>query len=136
MGWGLAFALAALLFSPDGVMYFANAFEFGSGLAVEGLRAMWPMAVGRGLVGVGLALALRRFGPRRARLACGGLAAGVAGQLLQTLMTLLDTSLFLSAAVQIWPAPMELAKSALEGVLLGLATALAAKSASDQPPTG
>jgi hypothetical protein len=114
LGWALATGLAALLFSPDGVMYFANAFAFGAELALDGLKALWPAAVGYALVGYGLAWVLPRSRRPFPTLGLAGLAAGALGWLLSVLVSRLagQPGATLLAAGGRW---------CVEGALIGLA---------------
>jgi len=123
IGWALALGLGALLFSPEGVMYFANAFEFGGELALQGLAALWPMACGWALVGGLLAWALERSRRLAPALLLGGLAAGAFGWLVSMLLASVNPA---QAGFQVAATLLpEGGRWCVEGALIGLALALA-----------
>jgi hypothetical protein len=102
-----------MLFSPDGVVYFANAFEFGGELALQGLQAMWPMAVGGAVLGVALGWAAGGERKRMLGLLVAGLVAGMLGR---------GLSLALGAgAPAMEVVGLAIVRAGVQGVLLGLA---------------
>jgi hypothetical protein len=127
--WALAAGLAGLLFSPDGVVCFANAFAFGGDLALQGLREMWPTAVGYACLGCCLAWAFGRRGRGAGALALTGLLAGAGSGLIWMVLARLNLGPANLAAVPLPPVStlvLNLGRWSLEGVLVGLALALAA----------
>jgi hypothetical protein len=127
--WALAAGLAGLLFSPDGAVYFANAFAFGGDLALQALKAMWPMAIGYACLGYCLAWALGRSGRPFGLLALTGLLAGAGSCVIWLVLARSNLGLANLAAVPLPGAGtllLNLGRWSLEGVLLGLALALGA----------
>ena len=131
LGWALALGLGALLFSPDGVVYFANAFAFGADLALQGLRALWPMAVGSAFLGYWLGWAAVHARVRTAALVLTGLIVGVAGHILCGALTPISILDRFSGPVPMFGfVATGLPRAGLEGALLGLAVGLALRQVS------
>ncbi|MBM3475836.1 MAG: hypothetical protein FJX75_21420 [Armatimonadetes bacterium] len=117
VGWALAFGLGALLFSPDGVVYFANAFEFGGDLALQGLQAMWPLALGSAIPGLALGWAMGRERNRMVVLLFTGFIAGMLGRGLSFGLV--------AGAPAMGVVALAIVRGGVQGVLLGLAAGLA-----------
>ncbi len=130
LGWALASGVAALLFSPDGLYYLGSAVQFGGGLVLQGLQALWPTATGWAVTGGWLGWAAGSSGRRPLRLALHGAAAGAVGFAARTAL------LWAGAAVAGGPEGIAqplgatlagLAQTAATGLLLGLIVSPALK---------